>query len=212
MAKLIKIFQNSFQPQDLKHAIEVLRDGGVIAYPTETTYGLGANIYLENAVEKLYRVKGRESRNPISALISSLDELERLCGETSGFAKAVIQKFWPGPLTLVFAAGVGCPQFLKSEAGKVGIRYPDHQISRTLVKGLGAPITSTSANFSGGQPAVCASDIEPALIDQLDLIIDAGESQIQTSSTVVDVSGDRPVLLREGPIAFDAILSVLTKG
>lgn len=212
MAKLTKISNNSFQPQDLKPAIEVLRNGGVIAYPTETIYGLGANIYLENAVEKLYRIKGRKSHNPISALIASLEELEYLCDKTSDLGKAVIQKFWPGPLTLVFAAGSGCPQFLKSDEGKIGIRYPDHEISRTLVAGLGAPITSTSANISGDQPAVRATDIVPALAKQLDLIIDAGESPIQMPSTVVDVSGESPVLLREGAIAFDAILSTLTKG
>lgn len=208
MSKQIKIPQDNFERQALHTAVEVLHHGGVIAYPTETIYGLGANIYLENAVEKLYRIKGRESRKPISALIASLDELDDLCNDITNFAQAVIERFWPGPLTLVFTAGTGCPRFLKSDAGKIGIRFPDHKISRALVQELGAPITSTSANLSGGQAAASAVDLDEKLVKQLDLVIDAGVSPIQTPSTVVDVSGDSPILLREGAIAFNDILSI----
>ncbi len=201
----LSLSPSRFTDDELAPAIAFMRINGLVAYPTETVYGLGASMASKTAVERIFEIKGREPGKPVSLMISEPSMLADLCREVTELAQRLISEFWPGPLTLVFKASPGVPEYLQSKQGTVGIRCPDHQLSVALVRLLGAPITSTSANLSGQPAPVDAQGVIAQLGNRLDCLIDSGACRVQTPSTVVDVTGDRPVLLRPGAIDFTEI-------
>ncbi len=196
----------------LAPAVDLLKKDGVVAYPTETVYGLGASMVSERAVQRIFDIKGREKTKPISLMVDSVENALALVSRHTAAAEKLISVYWPGPLTLVFQASNKVPAYLRSSGGKVGIRMPDHPLSVALTKQLGQPITSTSANRSGEPPATRAEEVARSLADDVDLIIAAGASPIQRPSTVVDVSEPRPRLLRAGAISFSSIEETLKEG
>ena len=206
MSKILRIDSDNFESKELEPCISILRKGGVIAYPTETVYGLGADVNSETGLSRIYKIKGRQSDKPVSIMISSLHQLRDLTEGIKDYVELLMNRFWPGPLTLILNARQNIHQGFRSKDNKIGIRYPDHKLSRELVQLLGSPITSTSANLSGMQPAINAGDVVNNLGDTVDLIIDSGECSYKKPSTVVDVTGSKPTLLREGAIAFSQIL------
>ena len=195
----------SFSARELAQAVQILREDGVVAYPTETVYGLGASMLSAHAVDRIFEIKGRESGKPISLMIAGLDMLNSLCYEITDQAAHLIEAFWPGPLTLVFLASEQLPDYLRNESGTVGIRFPKHELSTELVRLLGAPITSTSANRSGQPAASDAVQVAAQLGGRVDCLIDGGICSGKIPSTVVDVTGAAPKLLRQGAIAFSEI-------
>ena len=191
----------------LKPALATLEGGGMVAFPTDTVYGLGVNATIEDSVRQLYKVKERDRSKPISLLLDSAERLSEIALDISQMAEKIAQKFWPGPLTMVVRRR---PEFayLGGEQETVGVRVPDHRIALTLMAGIG-PLAVTSANLSGEPNTRTAQETYGQLSGRIDLIIDGGETPGGTPSTVVDCTGDHPVILRDGPITMKDLLSHL---
>ncbi|MDZ7337703.1 MAG: L-threonylcarbamoyladenylate synthase [candidate division KSB1 bacterium] len=192
----------------LAQAAEVIRQGGVIAYPTDTVYGLGADPHNDAAVSRIFAIKGRQASKALSLIVADADQLQGLGAKPSEAALKLMEAFWPGPLTLVLplAKGVRMPA-LRGQA-KVAVRIPASRLCRELAT-LCGPITATSANRSGEREPTTAAEVEAALGRQLDLIIDGGRSPSAIPSTIVDVSIHPPVVLRAGAIPEPHIRAAL---
>jgi L-threonylcarbamoyladenylate synthase len=182
----------------------VLRGGGVVAYPTETFYGLGALARDPAALERLARAKGRPEGKPLPLVAADAGMVQEVA-ELEGLARRLADRFWPGPLTLVLPARPGLPDAITGGSGTVGIRVPGSEVARALCRAAGGPIVSTSANPSGGAPPVDVARLDAGLAARLDGILDAGPAPGGLPSTVVSAAGDRLKLLRDGAIPFAAI-------
>lgn len=208
-------------PQTREEACEVIRNGGVIAFRTDTFYGLGADPLAPDAVRKIRDLKGREDDKPILVLISDLSQLARFTIEASeaneateadsAFQKA-IELFWPGPLTLVTRARADLPAELTAGTGTIGLRLPADERVRTLVRACGGALTATSANVSGQAPAVSAEEVRSYFAEGVDMIIDGGCVNSTEPSTVVDVTGAQPRVIRRGVIAEAELATILAVG
>lgn len=203
---VIQLSPVNWTTSSLEPAADSLRHGGLVIYPTETVYGLGAAIYSEKAVQRVFEIKGRDEDKPISVMIAAPQELAELCPAIPSQAEALIEAFWPGPLTLVLPAGERMPDHLKGRKNAVGVRCPDHDVCNALVKLAGQPLTSTSANFSGEPAPVSVADIPRRLREGVDFVLDSGTCRERVPSTVVDVTSGTPQLLREGAIPFTTII------
>jgi len=181
-------------------AAEIILNEGVIGYPTETVYGLGANALSDAAVEKVFKLKGRERAKPILIISSDIEQVTKLISSFPARAEILARFFWPGPLTIVFEASLKLPDLLLGGGSRIGIRIPDNRTCLELLKLCGVPITSTSANISGQKNPISAQEVYENFGDKLDLIIDGGASPSRTPSTVVLVKHDNVTLIREGAI------------
>jgi L-threonylcarbamoyladenylate synthase len=197
--------------EKLAEAIRVLRKGGVIAFPTETFYGLGADARNEAAVEKIFRIKGRNFRNPLPVIVADEGDVSALVEEIPSAATDLMRKFWPGPLTLVFRAAPSVSSRLTAGTGKIGIRVSSHPIARFLAAGLAGPLTATSANPSGGPECSSAAAVIQALGDLPDAVIDGGATPGGAGSTILDITLSPPPILREGVIPGGQILNLLSR-
>ena len=184
---------------------EVISKGGVIAFRTDTFYGLGADPFNRAAVTRIRELKGREDDKPILLLISDEDEVHRLLKARSDPFNIAARNFWPGPLTIIGAAVAALPQEITSGTGTVGVRLPADQTVRELVRECGGVLTATSANPSGSDPARSASEVAGYFPQGLDLIVDSGEVSATEPSTVLDVSSSPPRVVREGAISRNVI-------
>ena len=191
-------------PQEITRAVEVLRRGGVVAFPTDTVYGLGAGIYLPRAVERVFELKGRPRHQPLPVLVGSLDQVPRLASLPPQ-AVALAGRFWPGGLTLVLAALETVPELVTAGSGTVAVRQPRHPTPLALIEGLGSPITGTSANLSGHPPARTADEVRGQMGGRVDLVLEGGPPPGGRESTVVDLTGKAPLVLREGAIPKEEI-------
>jgi L-threonylcarbamoyladenylate synthase len=210
MTLRLKIDPGKPDEEKLAEAVRVLREGGVVAFPTETFYGLGADARNETAVEKIFRIKGRNFRNPLSVIVAHGEELIPLVEEIPAAATILMQKFWPGPLTLIFRASSTVLPRLTADTGKIGIRVSSHRIATLLAAGLAGPLTATSANPSGGTECSSADAVIRALGDLPDAVIDGGATPGGAGSTILDVTFFPPRILREGAIPRSLILNALT--
>ncbi len=195
----------------IREAARVIRSGGVVVIPTRGLYGLGADALNPMAVDRLCRIKGRSPQKPILVLISSLDELADLTPSIPALAVPLMDRFWPGRLTLVFAARPSLPARLTAETGKIGVRLVGHAVAAALVRAVGGPITGTSANLSGRAACSRISDLDSAIVEQADLVLDAGPLTGGRASTVVDVTGSVVMILREGAVPRAEIERVLER-
>jgi L-threonylcarbamoyladenylate synthase len=186
-------------------ASEVISSGGVIAFRTDTFYGLGADPFNRVAVARIRELKGREDNKPILLLVSDLDHVQRLISARSDEFNIAVRRFWPGPLTIVGAAVAELPEEVTSGTGTVGVRLPGDERVRELVRECGGVLTATSANPSGSEPARSAEEVAGYFPRGLDLIIDDGEVSATEPSTVLDVSSSPPRIVREGAISQDVI-------
>ena len=209
MTLCLKIDPGKPDEEKLAEAVRVLREGGVVAFPTETFYGLGADARNEAAVEKIFRIKGRNFRNPLSVIVANDREVIPLVEEIPATATILMQTFWPGPLTLIFRAAPSVSSRLTGGTGKIGIRVSSHPIARFLAAGLAGPLTATSANLSGGPECSSADAVIRALGELPDAVIDGGETPGGPGSTILDVTGFPPRILREGAIPRSLILNAL---
>jgi len=182
---------------------DVISRGGVIAYPTDTFYGLGADPKNPVALRRLYEIKGRRDDQPILILIARADDVKKWTAEISPASEDLMRKFWPGPLTIVFKARVDVLRELTAGTGTIGIRVPGSELTRSLLDFLGIALTGTSANVSGGPSPQTAEEAAASLGDAVDLILDGGRTAGGRPSTVVDVSTGLPSVLREGALAID---------
>ena len=209
MTLLLKIDPGKPDAEKLAEAVRVLCEGGVVAFPTETFYGLGADARNESAVEKIFRIKGRNFRNPLPVIVADDGEIIPLVEEIPATATILMQTFWPGPLTLVFRASSSVLPRLTADTGKIGIRVSSHPLARLLAGGLGGPLTATSANLSGGPECSSADAVIRALGELPGSVIDGGETPGGAGSTILDVTVFPPRILREGAIPRSLILNVL---
>ena len=191
--------------QNINQAADMIKNGGLIAYPTETVYGLGADPHNAEAVQKIFIAKGRAEDKGIILLIRGADDLSTLVRTVPPTAQILIEAFWPGPLTLVFRANPDLSPALLGGRDTIALRHSSSSIASQLLTVLGGPLTSTSANRSTEPPARSACEVENALGEHLDLILDGGPSASTLPSTLVDVSADRAILLREGAISVQKL-------
>ncbi|HIE17164.1 MAG TPA: threonylcarbamoyl-AMP synthase [Dehalococcoidia bacterium] len=189
----------------VRKSVEVLNRGGIIAYPTDTVYGLGCNAFDTTAVEKIYRVKQRPFNQPLPILLADIAQLSSLVSSVTGVARFLMKRFWPGGLTLVLPKATSVPQIVTAGSDKVAIRIPSHTVPIAIIQQLGAAIIGTSANISEKPSPVTAEGVKQQLGSQVDLIIDAGKCPGGRESTVVDITSGTPVILREGIIPAEAI-------
>ncbi len=194
-------------PLALPRAIEILRSGGLVAFPTDTVYGLGALAFDGAAVESIYIAKDRPVEKAIPVLIGDVDDLAKVCAEVPEIALKLATRFWPGPLTLVVPKHPDLPEAVSAVA-TVGVRIPDHPVTRALLR-LTGPMAVTSANLSGQQSPSTAQEVFDQLGGRVALILDGGKTPGGVPSTVVDCVGAEPKVLREGPIPESEILAAL---
>lgn len=186
-------------PEAPEAAASILNSGGVIIYPTETLYGIGALVFFEDAVRRIYEVKGRPSGNPIPILVRDTDMLERV-SEINEFALSLAKKFWPGALTLITRDIGRLPKLITAGTGKVAVRVSSGKFVTHLFKFIDSPLCSTSANISGGDNLLSFDYIRSTFEDKVDLIVDSGNIPPSKGSTIIDTTVRPPRLLREGDI------------
>jgi len=179
---------------------EVVRAGGVLAYPTDTFYGLGVDPHDPRAIQRLFVVKGRQADQPILLLLADAGAVKDWVAAVTPQAERLMQRFWPGPLTLVFTAKAGVPAELTAGTGTIGLRVPGSAITRQLLAFLGTALTGTSANRSGAQSPATAVQVVESLGTGVDLVLDSGSTAGNRPSTVVDVRNESPTVIREGAI------------
>ncbi len=196
MAVMLSVHPVTPQARHIRRAADVLRNDGVIVYPTDTVYGLGCDITNKHAVERIVRIKGRDPKKPMSFVCADLTHISRYA-RVSNFAYRILKRFLPGPYTFVLEASREVPRLLLTKQKTVGIRIPDHPVCLGLVKELGNPILSTSANPSGADPLNQPEEIQRVLGSQVDLILECGVLP-RVPSTVVSLVGERVRVLREG--------------
>ena len=181
-------------------AAGVIREGGVVAIPTETYYGLATNPFNEKSLKKIYRIKKRPEDKPILVLIEKIEQLSLFVESVPNQYLPLMKRWWPGPLTLVFKALPEVSEILTGNTGTVGIRLTSSKIAQEICSVLGFPITATSANSSGEKSAANISEIMDAFGDQLDLIVDGGKAESLTGSTVVGLGSSGPYVIRSGAV------------
>jgi len=200
--------------EPLEEAAAILRRGGVVIYPTDTLYGLGALAACDAAVERVFRLKGRPGDKPLPLLLAGPEEMAGVVESPSPLAWELIRRFWPGALTLVLPRAPGFRSLALAGGDTVALRVPDHPLARALIKAAGGPITGTSANRAGAPGPLTAQEARQQLGDLVDFVLDAGPCPGGVESTVLDLSGERPLLLREGALpreALEAITGPLSK-
>lgn len=187
----------------------VFKRGGLIAYPTETFYGLCVDPFNKVAIERLFTLKGRSAESPISVIIADNLMLKEVAAEVPPAAEALIKRFWPGPLTIIFKAGPKVLPELISSTGKIGVRVSGSPVARRLSKELSSPITATSANPSGKKPPDSAQEVMEYFNGSIDLLIDGGRLPGRLGSTIVDVTKKGIKVIREGEVPADELLKAL---
>lgn len=193
----------------IAEAVALLRDGRVMAYATDTLYGLAVDPRRDDAVEKLFDAKGRDERMPIPLIAADLAQAQSI-GEFSQPELRLAEAFWPGPLTIVVPARSGLAARVLAGGGTVAVRVPASHVARLLARGLGSPITATSANLSGHPAAAAASELDPALTEKIDAVLDSGRAPGGAPSTIVAATRDGFRLVRSGAIAWDRVLRSAT--
>ncbi|MBI3030390.1 MAG: threonylcarbamoyl-AMP synthase [Candidatus Rokubacteria bacterium] len=198
--RLLRVDPRDPDPAGLKDAAGILVRGGLVAFPTETFYGLGANALDRKAFGRVYAVKGRPEGKPLLVLVDSVRMVETLVEDLSPTALALMTRYWPGPLTLVLKAIRGLPAHLTTETGTIGVRLPAHPVAFGLVRAAGVPVTAPSANPSGAQPPTTATQVLQAFDGKIDLVIDGGATKGGLPSTILDVTASPPRILRKGAL------------
>jgi L-threonylcarbamoyladenylate synthase len=188
---------------------EVIARGGVIAFRTDTFYGLGADPFNRSALQRIKQLKGREATKPILVVISHIDQIDRFISKRSKTFDLLAEQFWPGPLTLIGKAALDVPTEITAGTETIGVRLPDDDNVRALARACGGALTATSANPSGQAPARVAEDVERYFGAAVDLIVDGGAARAGRPSTVVDVSGAEPKLIREGAVPWSELQKAL---
>lgn len=200
-----------FSPElqrQVDEGIRILRQGGIIAYPTDTVYGLGASMSKLQAVKRVFRVKKRPPNMALPLLVATVSQIEQLAARVSPIARQLIENFLPGALTLVLPASPTVPAIVTAGGTTVAVRIPDHPIPLALITGIGAPLVGTSANISGQPSPLTAAGVRSQLTGEVDLVIDEDGQCKGTESTIIDLTGEVPVILREGGISLLALRQV----
>jgi L-threonylcarbamoyladenylate synthase len=203
--KIINVDAHHIPDGLLGTAVDILARGGVVAYPTRCLYGLGADVFNAGAVQRVFDIKRRPADKPLLIIVPAIKSIAALVEAVPPAAVRLMEGIWPGRATLVFKAAANLPAALTAGTGKIGIRLPGHPVAQALVAAFGGPVTGTSANISDRPGCHRVSDFDPALTERLDLVLDAGPLAGGPGSTVVDVTGEKVVILREGVVGAEEI-------
>ena len=193
---VLKVDPLSPNKKSIARAAEVLRSGGLVAFPTETVYGLGADLLNEKAIARLYKVKDRPKGKPFTVHINDVSAIKKLGCRISKEAKVLMDKYWPGPLTII----LNC-----KDGQNVGFRMPDNRVALNLIRESGVPVVAPIANISGKEPPTTAEDVLDQLDGKIDMLLDSGPARVGIESTVIDMTVTPPKILREGAIKSSAI-------
>lgn len=210
--KIRQVDPRNPQPVPIGEAAEVIAGGGIVAFPTRNLYGLGADALNGRAVENIFRIKRRTPQKPLLVLIKHRSELQRIVRNVPPAASILMDRFWPGGLTIVFEAKPELPHLLTAGSGKIGVRLPAHPVAAALVRAAFHPVTGTSANISGEAGCSSLSQLAPSIRDCVDLILDAGPLPPGIGSTVMDVTVEPFRILREGSISAQDLFRALEGG
>lgn len=211
MVRIVKIDSDRPREETIKEAAKIIKDGGLVAFPTETVYGLGTDALNEEAVRRIFKVKGRSFNKALSILIGRKEDLRQYVQEIPKSAQVLIERFWPGPLTLILRASLLIPDIIKGENDTIGIRMPDCKTALEIVKTSGVPLACPSANLSGRSSPTKVEEVIKDLGEKIDLILDGGETKIGVESTVLDLTTSSPTILREGAFKREEIEEVIGK-
>ena len=206
--RILRISEGNFDSV-LDEAAEIIKNGGTVAFPTETVYGLGADGLNPNAVRKIFEAKERPPGNPLSLLVHSRDDLERVARNIPDKALKLIDAFWPGPLTIILEKKDIVPEITSGNLQSIGLRMPDHRIPLELIKRAGVPLAAPSANLSGKPSPSHAAHVITDLSGRIDAIIDGGEAAIGLESTVIDMTEEPPVVLRPGAAGIKELEKII---
>ena len=206
--EFIKIDPENIDMDAMRRAGEIIAGGGLVAFPTETVYGLGASAVDSGAAEKIYAAKGRPSDNPLIVHVCSFEQIEELAENIPAYAKKLMQSFMPGPLTLILKKKSCIPDEVTANMDTVGIRFPSNPVAAALIKCSGVPIAAPSANISGKPSPTTARDVMEDMNGKIECIIDGGSCSVGVESTILDASGERPILLRPGGITVEMIKEI----
>lgn len=209
MNKVIHIDPENPSAEVLNYAATVLRDGGIIVFPTETVYGIGASATSCIGSQEIIDIKRRPKNKPLPWLVENDDALDRYGVDVPGYAHVLARAFWPGPLTIVVKAGPMVAVEFQDDRGTVALRSPDNSLVQELIRATGAAIVTTSANTAGLPPATSFDSLEERILAASDLALDGGLTAHQLASTVVDCTGPEPVVTRVGPITAEEIEAAL---
>lgn len=207
--KIIEIDSNNIEMSSINIAAKVLRNGGIVAFPTETVYGLGADTFNEDAVKKIFIAKGRPSDNPLISHIHDISQLNDLAIEVPDYTDKLTSKFWPGPLTLIFKKTPSVPDITTAGLDTVAVRMPSHPVALAFLKAAGVPVAAPSANISGRPSPTHPRDVIADLNGKIDVIIKSNKSEIGLESTVLDISGISPIVLRPGAVTLKQLSEAL---
>ena len=199
---------NSLSEESFGEILSFLRAGGVIGVPTDTAYGLGADPFNPAAVARIFEIKGRPDNKPILLLVNSIAMADRV-SMMSSKARGICERFWPGPLTVILPARESIPPEVTAGTGTVGVRWGNAPFANRLISAMGLPLTATSANRSGQPSAVTAEEVRTQLEGRLEVLVDGGTLPARGGSTLLDLSGELPQILRQGPISEDILLAEL---
>lgn len=189
----------------LEEIAALLQDGGIIAYPTETIYGLGVDALNEKAIKRLFEIKLRALDKPVSVLVKDTQMLSRVVSRVPQVARPIMEKYWPGPVTIIFSASGEIPSTLTGQTGTIGVRISPHPFVRHLFDVFDSPLTSTSANITGGRSLMEPEDILRTFGSLIDLVIGMSEFMEGKGSTLIDVTGEKPKIVREGIVEVEGI-------
>ena len=210
MEKYINL-ENKLDYEELKIPAKIIKEGGIVIFPTETVYGIGTNGLNKEAIKKLYEVKQRPLNKPISLLVSNIKMVEQVAKNISKLEYKIMQNFFPGPLTIILEKKDIVPDILTANTNTVGIRMPSGEIARKLIEYAGVPIATPSANISGKPSGTNIKDIQKDFDGKVDCFIDNGESKLGIPSTIIRVINDEVHILRQGSISMEQIKAIYHK-
>jgi L-threonylcarbamoyladenylate synthase len=206
----LRVTPSTIVPDDLAPAVSALRAGGVVAFPTETFYGLAVDPRSALAVRRLFEIKGRGPDQPLPLIASDVEQVVDHVGTMTPLARRLASRGWPGPLTLIIPASPRLCEGVHLSTGRVAVRVPGDAVARALARSAGHALTSTSANISGEPPASTPERVVLAFAGSIDVLIDAGATPAGLPSTIVDATGDAPILVRAGAVSWDRVLEFST--
>ncbi len=209
MTKVIKVDPLAPDPLIISEAALLINRDGVVVFPSETLYGIGVNALSENAIRRVFKIKDRDNGKPIPILIHKKEVLSEFVSYIPEKAENLIEKFWPGGLTIIFEASPKLPSLLTGNTGKIGIRISNNPIAQELVKQADIPITATSANISGQKGCTTALEVYESLGNRVDLVLDGGKTKSPLGSTVIDVTCTPIKIIREGVVQLEELREYL---
>ena len=201
--------KNNLNYDKLKKPAQIIKNGGIVIFPTETVYGIGTNGLDENAIKKLYKVKQRTLNKPISLLVNNIEMVEKIAKNITKIEYKLMERFFPGPLTVILEKRDIIPDILTSNTNTVGIRMPSGEIAKKLIEFAGVPLATSSSNISGKPSGTNINDIKKDFEGKVDCFVDNGESELGIPSTVIKIIDNTPHILRQGVISEEEIRKVI---